>query len=155
VNNSSQYEVGFNNSMIEDMDGDIPSSLITFTRTMLHYALLGWQKKRGVHPKASKSTLRDDSPDCSYNFNYKADCHKIASYCAATDHKLLRSPGVADRYTFLMNTWSTLQESNQQRVYKTLLLQSSIGSNTRTTQRLLLSLAWKQRMLTIQFFLTI
>jgi len=27
------------------------------------------------------------------------------------------SPGVADTYTFLMNTWNTLLESYQQRVY--------------------------------------
>jgi len=31
--------------------------------------------------------------------------------------KLLTSPGVADTYTFLMNTWNTLPESYQQRVY--------------------------------------
>jgi len=30
--------------------------------------------------------------------------------------KLLTSPGVADMYTFLMNTWNTLPESYQQRV---------------------------------------
>jgi hypothetical protein len=30
---------------------------------------------------------------------------------------LLTSPGVADTYTFLMNTWITLPESYQQRVY--------------------------------------
>jgi aminoglycoside phosphotransferase len=32
--------------------------------------------------------------------------------------KLLTSPGVADTYTFLMNTWNTLQWSYQQKVYK-------------------------------------
>jgi len=32
--------------------------------------------------------------------------------------KLLTSPGIADTYTFLMNTWNTLLESYQQRVYK-------------------------------------
>jgi len=31
--------------------------------------------------------------------------------------KLLASPGVADMYTFLMNTWNTLPESYQQSVY--------------------------------------
>jgi len=35
--------------------------------------------------------------------------------------KLLTSPGVADTYTFLMNTWNTLPESYQQRVYKNTL----------------------------------
>jgi len=34
-----------------------------------------------------------------------------------TVRKLLTSPGVADTYTFLMNTWNTLPESYQQRVY--------------------------------------
>jgi hypothetical protein len=32
--------------------------------------------------------------------------------------KLLISPGVADTYTFLMNTWNTLPMSYHQRVYK-------------------------------------
>jgi len=36
-------------------------------------------------------------------------------------HKLLTSPGVADTYTFLINTWNTLPESYQQRVYKNTL----------------------------------
>jgi len=40
---------------------------------------------------------------------------------AATGRKLLTSPGVADTYTFLMNTWNTLPESYQQRVYKNTL----------------------------------
>jgi len=41
--------------------------------------------------------------------------------------KLLTSPGIADTYTFLMNTWNTLQawntlqESYQHRVYKNTL----------------------------------
>ena len=34
----------------------------------------------------------------------------------------LTSPGVAHTYTFLMNTWSTLLQSYQQRVYKSTLL---------------------------------
>jgi hypothetical protein len=46
---------------------------------------------------------------------------KNASCCAATDPKLLTSPGVADTYTFLMNTWNTLPESYQQRVYNNTL----------------------------------
>jgi hypothetical protein len=35
--------------------------------------------------------------------------------------KLLTSPGVADTYTFLMNTWNTLPESYQLRVYNNTL----------------------------------
>jgi len=35
--------------------------------------------------------------------------------------KLLTSPGVADTFTFLMNTWNTLLESYQQRVYNNTL----------------------------------
>jgi len=35
--------------------------------------------------------------------------------------KLLTSPGIVDTYTFLMNTWNTLPESYQQRVYKNTL----------------------------------
>jgi len=45
----------------------------------------------------------------------------IRSHLAATSHKLLTSPGVADTYTFLMNTWNTLPESYQQRVYNNTL----------------------------------
>jgi hypothetical protein len=35
--------------------------------------------------------------------------------------KLFTSPGVADKYTFMMNTWNTLPESYQQRVYNNTL----------------------------------
>jgi len=35
--------------------------------------------------------------------------------------KLLTLAGIADMYTFLMNTWNTLPESYQQRVYKNTL----------------------------------
>jgi len=66
---------------------------------------------KGVYPKASKSTLKADRPDRSNYFNYKNDSGKIASYCAVTGRKLLTSPGVADTYTFLINTWNTLSES--------------------------------------------
>jgi hypothetical protein len=34
---------------------------------------------------------------------------------------LLTSPGVADQYTFLMNTWNTLPDCYQQRVYNNTL----------------------------------
>jgi len=36
-------------------------------------------------------------------------------------HKLLTSPGIADTYTFLINTWNPLLESYQQRVYNNTL----------------------------------
>jgi hypothetical protein len=54
-------------------------------------------------------------------FNHKNDSGKIASCCAVTGGKLLISPGVADTYTFMMNTWNTLPESYQQRVYNNTL----------------------------------
>jgi hypothetical protein len=63
------------------------------------------------------SKLIVDRPDRSNYFNYKNDGGKIASCCAVTGRKLLTSPGVGDMYTFLMNTWNTLPESYQQRVY--------------------------------------
>jgi len=107
--------------MINDKDGHIPSPLIMFSCTALHYALLEWQKNKGVHPKASKSKLKADRPDRSNYFNHKNDGGKNASCCAATDPKLLTSPGVADTYRFLMNTWNTLSESYQQRVYNNTL----------------------------------
>jgi len=77
--------------------------------------------KKGVHRKASKSKLKVDRPDRSNYFNYKNDGGKITSCYAVTGRKLLTSPGVADTYTFLMNTWNTLPESYQQRVYKNTL----------------------------------
>jgi hypothetical protein len=107
--------------MINDKDGHIPSPLIMFTCTALRHALLEWQKNKGVHPKASKSKLKADRPDRSNYFNHKNDGGKIASCCAVTGRKLLTSPGVADTYTFLMNTWNTLPESYQQRVYNNTL----------------------------------
>jgi hypothetical protein len=103
--------------MIDDKDGHIPSPLIMFTCTALRHALLEWQKNKGVHLKASKSKLKVDRPDRSNYFNCKNDGGKIVSCCAVTGGKLLTSPGVADPYTFIMNTWNTLPESYQQRVY--------------------------------------
>ena len=92
-----------------------------FTCTALRHALLEWQKNKGLHPKASKSMLKADRPDRSNYFNCKNDGGKIVSCCAVTGRKLLTSPGVADTYTFLMNTWNTLPESYQLRVYNTSL----------------------------------
>jgi len=99
--------------MIDDKDGHIPSPLIMFTCTVWRHALLEWQKNKGVHPKASKSKPKAGRPDDSNYFNCKNDGGKIASCCAVMGRKLLTSPGVADTYTFLMNTWNTLLESYQ------------------------------------------
>jgi hypothetical protein len=107
--------------MFNDKDGYIPSPLIMFTWTALRHALLEWQKNKGVHLKASKSKLNADRPNHSNYFNHKNDGGNITSYCAATGPKLLTSPGVADTYTLLMNTWNTLPESYQQRVYNNTL----------------------------------
>jgi len=49
---------------------------------------------------------------------YNNDGGKHASCCAAIGRKVSWSPGVADTDTFSMNTWNTLLESYQQRVYK-------------------------------------
>jgi hypothetical protein len=117
ANNRGKYANGFYNSMIDDKDGHIPSPLIMFTCTALCHALLERQKNKGVHPKASKSNLTTDRPDRLNYFNCKNDGGKIVSCRAVTGRKLLTSPGVAGTYTFLMNTWNTLPESYQQRVY--------------------------------------
>jgi len=107
--------------MVDDKDGHIPSLLIMFTSTALRHAPFEWQMNKGVHPKASKSKLKVDRPDRSNYFNYKNDSGKIMSCCAVTGCKLLTSPGIAHTYTVLMNTWNTLPESYQQRVYKNTL----------------------------------
>jgi hypothetical protein len=107
--------------MNDNKDGHIPSPLIMYTCTALRHALLQSQKNKGVHPKHSKSELKADRPDCSNYFNCKNDGGKIVSCCGVTGRKLLTSPGVADTYTFLMNTWNTLPESYQQRVYNNTL----------------------------------
>ena len=116
-----KYGDGFYNSMIDNKDGHIPSPLIIFKSSVLRHTLLEWQKNKDVHPKASNSKLNADRPDRSNYFNYKNDSGKLASCCAVMGRKLLTSPGVADTYTFLMNTWNTLLESYQQRVYKNTL----------------------------------
>jgi hypothetical protein len=84
ANNRGEYADGFYNSMIDEKDGHIPSALITFTCTALHHALLEWQKNKGLHPKASKSKLKADRPDCSNYFNCKNEGDKIVSCCAVT-----------------------------------------------------------------------
>jgi len=107
--------------MIDDEDGHRPSPLIMFTCTALCHGLLEWQKHKDAHLKASRSKLKADGPDCSNYFNCKKDGGKIVSCCAVRGRKLLTSPGVADTYTFLMNTWNTLPEGYQQRVYNNTL----------------------------------
>ena len=121
ANNRGKYADGFHNSMIDNKDGHIPSPVIMFTCTVLRHALREWRMKKGVHLTASKSKLKADRPARSNYFNYKNDGGKNASCCAATGHKLLTSPSVADTSTFLMNAWNTLPESYQQRVYKNTL----------------------------------
>jgi hypothetical protein len=117
ANNRGKYVDGFYDSMIDHKDGHIPSPLIMFTCTALRHALLQWQMNKGVHPKASKSKLKADRPDRSNYFNCKNNGGMIASCCAVTGRKLLTPPRIADTYIFLMNTWNTLPESYQQRVY--------------------------------------
>jgi hypothetical protein len=87
------------------------------TSAKLRHALLEWQKNQDVHPTASKSRLISDRPDHSKYFKQKRDSGKNASCCAATGRKLLTMPGVGDTYRFWMNTWNTLPESYQPRVY--------------------------------------
>ena len=107
--------------MINDKDGHIPTPLIMFTCTALRHALPEWQKNKVVHPKASKLKRKADRPDRSNYFNHKNGGGKITSCCAVTGRKLLILPGVADMYTFWMNTWNTLPESYQLRVYNNTL----------------------------------
>jgi hypothetical protein len=89
ANNRAKYADGFYNSMVDDEDSHILSPLIMFTCTALRYALLEWQKNKGVHPKASKSKLKADRPDRFKYFNCKNECGKIVSCCAETGRKLL------------------------------------------------------------------
>jgi hypothetical protein len=103
--------------MINDKDSDIPSPLIMSTCTALRQALLQWQKNKGVHRKTSKSKLKPDGPDRSHYFNQNNYGGKNAFHCPSMGPKLSTSPGVAETYKFLMNTWNTLPESYQQRVY--------------------------------------
>jgi len=121
ANNHSKYTDGFYNSTIDKMGCRKPSPLIMFTCTALGHAVLEWQKNKDVHPKPSNSMLYVDRPDCSNYFNYKNEGGKITSCWAATGRKLLTSPGIADMYKLLMNTWTTLPESYQPRVYSNTL----------------------------------
>jgi len=75
----------------------------------------------GVQRNPSKSKLNVDRHYHSNYLNYKNRSVRIVSYCATTGHRLLTSPDIADMYTSWMNTWNTLPESYQQRVYKNTL----------------------------------
>jgi hypothetical protein len=117
VTKRGKYAAGFYHPMIDDKDGHTPLPLIMLTCTAVHHSLLERQQNKGVHSKASKSKLKVDRPDRSNYFNHMNVGGQNASCCAAPGRKLLTSPGVADTYTFLMNTWNTLPESYQLRVY--------------------------------------
>jgi len=56
ANNHSKSADGFYNSMIDKKHGHLPSPLIMFSCTTLRHTLLEWEKNKGVHPKASKSS---------------------------------------------------------------------------------------------------
>jgi len=117
ANNCGKYADEFHNSMIDDKDGHIISTLIMLTCTALRHALLELHRNKGVHRKASKSNPNPDRPDHSNHFNHKNDGGKDTSCGTATGRELLTSPGVADTYAVWMNPWNTLPESYQQRVY--------------------------------------
>ena len=117
ANNHSKYTDGLYIFMIDDKDSHIPLPLIMFTCSVLRHPLAELPKKKGVHLKTSKSKLNADRPDPSNYFNYKIDGREKPSCCAATGCKFLTSPGIADTYTSLINTWNTLPESYQQRMF--------------------------------------
>ena len=121
ANNCSKYADAFHNSMSDDKDIHIPSPLLMFTCNALRHALLECQKSNSVYPKASKSKLKEDRPDCSNYFNSMNDGHASTSCCASTGRKSLTPPRVGDKYTILMNSSNLLPGSYQQRVYKTTL----------------------------------
>jgi len=87
------------------------------TCTSLRHVLLEWHKNKGFHPAASKSKLKVDRHERANYFNCKNDHGKIASCCALTGRKLLTPGGVTDTYTFWLNTWNTLPDCYQPRVY--------------------------------------
>jgi len=121
TNNRGKYGDGFDNSIVDNKDHHLPSTLIMFTCTALRHALLQCQKSKGVHPRGSKSKLEAGRPDRSNNFNYNNNS-AINVFCtAATGCKLFTWPGVAATYAFLMNTSSTLPESCQLSLYSNTL----------------------------------
>jgi hypothetical protein len=96
VKSRVMYADGLYHSMIDDKDVHILSPLIILTCTALCQALLESQKNKGVHPKASKSKMKANRPDCSNYVNYKNDLGNIASCCAATGRKLITLPRTLD-----------------------------------------------------------
>jgi len=121
ANNCSKYSDGYYYSLIDKKDSHKPLPMMIFTCTALCHALLDWHKNKGVHPKVPKSKLKADRPYRSNYFHCKNNHDNIVSCCTVMGRKLLTSPGVADTYTFLMNSWKTLLESYQQRVYNNTL----------------------------------
>jgi hypothetical protein len=85
--NCSKYAVGCKNSMIDNEDGHIPSALIMFTCTTLCHTLLQCQRNTCLHPKGSKSKLKEDRGDDSNYFNMRNYSDKKTSCCAATERK--------------------------------------------------------------------
>jgi len=67
-----------------------------------------------------RSNNRSKYADGLYNsmIDDKNDGGMIASWYTVIGYKLLTSLGVADNYTCLLNTWNTIPESYQHRVYK-------------------------------------
>ena len=98
VNNCGNYADRFYNFIIDEMNCHTPSPLIRITCTVLSHAPLEWQKNKGVHPKASKSNMKVDTPDHLNHFNYNNDSGKNAFCCAVNGHKLSNLPGIAERY---------------------------------------------------------
>ena len=108
ANNLGKFADGYYNSMINDKDSHIPSLQIMFTCTALHHAPQEWPKNKGVHPKASKKNLKR-----AYLIARIPSIKRMTGVRThpAAVRKSLTSPGIADAYAFLMNTWYTLPES--------------------------------------------
>jgi hypothetical protein len=84
TNNRGEYGDGFYNSIIDHKDSHIHSPLIMYTCAVLRLCLLEWQKKKGLHPKPSKTKKKAERPDLMNYINDKNDSGKIAPCCAAT-----------------------------------------------------------------------
>jgi hypothetical protein len=140
--------------MIDDKDGHIPSPLIMCVCTTLHRAILEWPKNQNVPLKDSKSKITVGRLDGSNYFNHKSDSSKIGCCCPAAWYKLLISPVVADIYTFLMKPEIHYWRAIIRGCIETVLLQSCVRSNRRSTQPLPRCSAEKQRMLIMLSFRT-
>jgi len=156
ANNLIKCADAFYNPMIDNKEGHIPSPLMMFTCTALCHAPLEWQKNKDVHPKASKSKLDAYRTDYSNYFNCKNERGKIVSYCAEMGRKLLK-PRMALQ-TRIHSWWipgTHYRRCISRGCITTLLPQSSVRSNSWRTQYQPWWSAWKQRLLTMLFFLTI